>query len=815
MLLNYKKILPHLVVFVFFGVISMAYFTPLLKGKLISQPDIKQFIGSAKELMDFKKNTGQISYWTNSMFGGMPAYYIKASYDYNYISFVDRLFRFLQRPASYLFLSLIGFYLLMISMRIDYRVSIIGALFFAFTSYFFIILAAGHNSKAHAIAYIPPVIAGMLMVFRGNYKWGFLTTSLFLSLSFYSNHPQMTYYMFLLMGIYGIIEAIETVRKNKWKSFFISIGILVTALIISLGMNASRILTAQEYSKYSIRGKSELKKNERAKNQTSGLDRDYITQWSYGISESLNLLIPNLMGGSSNQDKKSKNNLRNELIKNQVPKKQATYLLNNIPMYWGMQPFVSGPAYQGAVVIFIFVLGLFLVKGKLKWWLSLGTLFSLMLAWGKNFPFLTNLFIDYFPLYNKFRAVSSILVIAGFTIPFLGVLALNRWFFVSGLERIKKKSLLRSILIVGGLIIVLLLFKGVLFSFESPIDSQLPFSLKQAIQQDRKSLFVMDAIRSLILVALVFIVLWLSLKGVLKTIYALVLIAVLGIFDLWNVDKRYLNDGNFSSIKKVIEPFKPSSIDKKILEDTAQYRVLNLSVNTMNDARTSYFHHSIGGYSGVKLKKFQEIYDQHISRGNRQVLNMFNTKYIIKDDEKGKQELFINSEANGNAWFVDSLQWVKTADEEIGLLESIDTKKTAIIRDIYSSKIQEIDPDRVSTRSIILKSYKPNHLTYSSTSKANGFAVFSEIYYPKGWEVFLDGKQVEHFSVNYILRGMNIPKGYHSIEFKFQPKAVAIGETISLSSYLIFLLISVMMLVPLIIRTKGIKPARFVNTLKK
>ena len=791
----YKNILPHVVVFLLFCVVSMAYFTPLLKGKLISQPDINQFIGGAKELLDFEKETGEWSYWTNSMFGGMPAYYIKAKYDHNYILLIDRLFRFLPRPASYLFLSLFGFYFLMITMRINYKVACIGAFLFAFTSYFFIILAAGHNSKAHVIAYIPLTVAGILMVFRGNYKWGFLATSLFLSLSIYANHPQMTYYMFLLLGVYGIIELIETIRKKKWKHLFLSTGVLVPALILSLGMNAPRILTAQEYSKYSIRGQSELAKK-KDENQTSGLDRDYITQWSYGISESLNLLIPNLMGGSSHEDTKVKKNLRNKLIKNQVPADQAMYLAQVIPTYWGTQPFVAGPAYQGAVVFFLFVLGLFLVKGKFRLWLAFGTLLSLMLAWGKNFPVLTNLFIDYFPLYNKFRAVSSILIIAEFTVPFLAVLALDRWFFGSELERIKKKSLLRAVQIVGGLIFALLLFKKVLFSFESPIDGQLPNFLKNVIQEYRKSLFVTDAIRSLVLVVLVFVVLWLSVKGVLKTIYALILIAALGIFDLWNVDKRYLNDDNFSSPKKVIEPFQSSIIDKKILEDTSQYRVLNLSVSTMNDASTSYFHHSMGGYSGVKLRKFQELYDAYIAKGSREVLNMFNTKYIIANNEKGEKGLSINSEANGNAWFIDSLRWAKTADEEIEALGTIDTKKTAVVRSIYQSKIGKIEQD--TTAAIYLTSYKPNHLTYRSTRKTDGFAVFSEVYYPKGWDVFLDGKQVEHFHVNYILRGMNVSKGDHKIEFKFEPKAVAIGERISLFSSLVFMLFGFMVFIPFV-----------------
>ena len=788
-----KKILPHLVVFILFCIIAMAYFTPLLKGKLISQPDINQFIGGAKELLDFEKETGEWAYWTNSMFGGMPSYYIKAKFDHNYISSIDGLFRFLPRPASYLFLFLIGFYFLMITMGVNYRVACIGAIFFAFASYFFIILAAGHNSKAHAIAYIPPTVASILMIFRGNYKWGAVATSLFLSLSIYANHPQMTYYMFVLLGLYGIFELIEAIRKNKWRHLVLSTGVLALALILSLGVNAPRILTAKQYSQYSIRGPSELTKKE-DKNQTSGLDREYITQWSYGIMESFNILIPNLMGGSSHEPPKVKKNLLSELRKNQVPSSKATYLSQVIPTYWGTQPFVAGPAYQGSVVIFLFVLGLFLVKGKLRWWLALGTSLSLMLAWGKNFPFLTNLFIDYFPLYNKFRAVSSILIIAEFTIPFLGALALNQWFFGSDSKEVKRKSLLRSVAIVGGIILVFLLFKETLFHFESPIDKQLPDFLRRAIRQDRISLFTMDAFRSLVLVCLAFLVLWLSVKGVLKMIYALILIAVLGLYDLWNVDKRYLNDDNFKLPKKVIEPFTPSIIDNQILKDTSQYRVLNLTVSPMNDASTSYFHHSLGGYSGVKLKKFQEINEAFIAKGNRQVLNMFNTKYIIRTNEKGKQGLSINGQANGNAWFVDSIRWVKTADQEIKALKNTNTKKVAIVRNIYQSKIGELKPD--TTNVIKLKNYKPNSLTYRSTSNTDGFVVFSEVYYPKGWNVLLDGKQVEHFPVNYILRGMNVPKGSHTIEFKFEPKTVVVGEKISLFSFLGLMFIGIMAFIP-------------------
>jgi hypothetical protein len=778
--MNFNDAKPHILVLLLFVAISFIYFSPVLEGKMLDQHDIKTYKGMSKEIKDFRDNTGNEALWTNSMFSGMPAYQISVKYKKNLIQYVDKVLTLnLPRPVNLLFLYLVGFYILLLTLKIDYRIAFIGAIAFAFSSYFFIIIQAGHMSKAHAIAYFPMVVASVLYTYRGRVLLGGALTALTVALEIYTNHFQITYYLVLVLLIIALFQLYKDIKKNNLPDFFKRSTILILAAILAAGTSFTRLKTTSDYGKESTRGKSELTSN--IDNKTKGLDKDYATQWSYGIAESMTLLIPNFYGGSSSSSVLSLDDSKTiDFLKKFKNKKLANSLAQyKSSSYWGDQPIVSGPTYAGAIVVFLFI------------WLLLATIMSLMLAWGKNFMPLTDFFLDYFPAYNKFRAVSMILIIAEFTIPLLGFIALDKFLSSSIDVKEKRKPLKSAFYITGGITLIFALFPSVFLDFLSekdlnPIASGIvtPDGFLDALALDRSSLLSSDAWRSFIFIGLTFGLLMLYLKRTIKARYVILLIGVLVVCDMWNIDKRYLNEENFVRKSKIKIPYKPTQADNFILSDKdPNFRVFNTSVSTFNDASTSYFHKSIGGYHGAKLKRYQELIEFHISKGNMDVLNMLNTKYFISRD--GKPQL--NSSALGNAWFVNNINLVKNADDEIAALKEFDPINTAVIDTRFSNYI--IDSLNNFSSIIKLDTYKPNYLKYSSESLNDGIAIFSEIYYKNGWNAYIDGVKTDYFRANYVLRALKIPSGKHTIEFKFEPSVYSTGENISLASSLILFIL--------------------------
>ncbi|WP_407557160.1 YfhO family protein [Winogradskyella sp. 4-2091] len=805
-----KRILPHVLILIGFVVVALAYFSPVLQGKKINQSDIMHYIGMAQQQKEFAKTTGEETYWTNSAFGGMPTYQLGAKYPHNYIKKLDLALRFLPRPADYLFLYFIGFYILLIALKVDFKLAALGALAFGFSTYLIIILGVGHNSKAHAIAYMPLVLAGIVLAFRKKYILGFLLTTIALGLEIVANHFQMTYYLLLLVLVLGLAYLIDAFRKKALPHFFKSVGLLIVAAILAVGLNATGIMATQEYVKESARGQSDLTINtDGSLNETTtGLDKDYITEYSYGILESFNLYIPKFMGGGNYEDVGKDSETYEAYIRLGASPIEALDAARNAPMYWGNQPIVEAPAYVGAVIIFLFVLGLFLVKGRLKWWLVGGTILSLLLSYGKNLGFLTDFFIDYVPFYNKFRAVSSIQVILELCIPVLGIFALSRLFNDFQKDEEKLKALYYSVGITAGLALIFLLFKSTLFDFEGLRDDQYIGAYGQAfmdsIIKDRMALMSADTIRTLILVLLSAGTIFLFLKKKLSETLVVMVFAVLILFDLVSVDKKYVNNDDFVSAIKVDKPYQPNQADREILKDKSHFRVMDMSSDGQRmPAKAAYYHNSLMGYSAAKLGRVEELLDFHVYKNNMNVLNMLNTKYIIAE-EQNTIFPYTNNEANGNAWFVSKLKIVDDANQEILALDSLNTKTDAVMgRQEFQSfasslpvtqtkTISKYVFDLDSTASIKLLDFKPNYLKYQSDNKNDGLAVFSEIYYKQGWDAYIDGKLVPHFRVNYVLRALELPKGKHTIEFKFEPQVVATGSKVALTSsaVLVILLIA-------------------------
>ena len=784
-----KKVLPHFLVFVGFILLSIAYFSPVLKGKQIYQSDIKQYLGMSKQQTDFKASTGEETYWTNSAFGGMPTFQLGAKYPHNYIKKLDLALRFLPRPADYLFLYFIGFYILLLVLKVDYKLAALGALAFGFSTYLIIILGVGHNSKAHAIGYMPLVLSGIILTFRRKYIVGFLLTTVAMGLELVSNHPQMTYYLMLLVMILGIAYLVDAYNKKILPHYFKSVGILVVAVVLALGLNATSIMATKEYAAESTRSKSELTINPDGspKEASSGLSKEYITTYSYGILESFNLYISRITGGGNHEDVGKDSASYSFFIGQGVPALQAERYVKQTPTYWGSQPIVEAPAYVGAVVIFLFVFALFLVKGRLKWWLVGGTIFSLLLSYGKNLGFLTDFFIDYFPLYNKFRAVSSIQVILELCIPILAIFGLSRLFNNFEKDEEKLKALKYTIGITAGIAVLFLLSKSA-FNFVGANDGYYKQSYGQqfmdALRDDRKMLFTQDTLRTLVLVLLSAGTIFMFLRKKLSETLVIVAFAALILFDLVSVDRRYVNNDNFISALQVKKPYQANKADLEILKDTTHFRVFDITDGT---ARASYFHNSLGGYHAAKLKRYNELFDFHISRNNMNVLNMLNTKYIIAEEE-GDIFPFTNTDANGNAWFVEELEEVQTANQEIKALDSLNTARKAVYlktQNIAANNEFQVD----SLANITLKEYKPNYIKYESNNENPGFAVFSEVYYNKGWNAYINGNLEKHYQVDYVLRGMEVPAGKNTIEFKFEPVVIQTGSSIALASSILFGLI--------------------------
>ncbi|QBA64281.1 YfhO family protein [Muriicola soli] len=789
----FKSFFTHFFTITFFMVVALAYFHPVLQGKVIFQSDIMQYTGMAKEQNDFRKSYDEEPYWTNGAFGGMPTYQLGANYPNNYIKKIDKVLRFLPRPADYLFLYFLGFYILLSCMKIDYKLAVVGALAFGFSTYLIIILGVGHNAKAHAIAYLPAILGGILLSFRKKYFWGFVLTALAMALEINANHYQMTYYFMLLVLVVGLVVLIDSIKKKALLSYFKAVGVLFMAVLLGIAVNATALMATKEYADWSTRGTSELTVNPDGSPKVSaqGLSRDYITEYSYGLAESLNLFVPRLFGGSNNEDLGTKSKAYDYLTEQGVPRSKALEFASGLPLYWGSQPIVAGPAYVGAILVFLFILGLFLVKGRTKWWLLGGVILSLMLSWGKNFGLLTDFMIDYFPLYNKFRAVSSIQIVLELCVPILGVLAIAELLNSRWSREEKLKALKLSFFICAAIGVGLLLAKGI-FNFNGLNDEvyQRYFGdeVLTMIKRDREAVYINDTLRSLVFVLLTAVLLWFFIKDKIKERIMLVFLAVLICVDLVGVALRYVDQDDFVSKRRMNQPFQISNTDKQILEDTTVYRVYDTSEG-LNGARTSYFHKSIGGYHAAKPAVIQDLFDYHIYRNNRQVLNMLNVKYVIQQNEEGQKVASINPEAQGNAWFVDLLLPVRTADEEIMALDSVNLDSEAVFNRSDFPLVNQFRYEVDSTSMVRLVNYQPNQLEYRSENDHEGVVVFSELYYPLGWNAYLDGKKVSHFRVNYGLRALEVPSGNHKIKFKFEPEVIARGSMITNISSILFAVI--------------------------
>lgn len=795
--LDLKKVYPILAGIAIFLIVTLFYFSPLLEGKRLFQSDVVHHQGAAKELIDYRNQTGEEALWTNSMFGGMPAYQISVKYTANLIRHFDRLFQlYLPGPANLVFLYFIGFFILLLVMKVDPWLSIAGAIAFGLSSFFFQVIDAGHNSQAHAIGYMAPALAGIILTFRKQYIWGGIMTAFFLSLELLANHPQITYYLMLIALVYGISEMVRAIREKEYFPFLKSVGVIFIAVLFAFLTNITSLWATYEYGKYTIRGATELSSEK--ENRTTGLDRDYVTQWSYGKAETFTLLFPSVYGGSSSLKVSTNSKVADAMRANSVDESNIRQFLESPAgfMYWGNQPFTSGPVYVGAIICFLFLLGLFIVKGNLKWWLLFITVLSILLAWGHNFMAFTNFFLDYLPGYNKFRAVTMTLVIAEFAMPLLAILALKEIYDNPKDKDRIFKGVKYATIILGGLALIFAAVPDMFFNFIGPNDKmfqeqyQFPEWLIQGIRDERLAMFRLDAIRALVFILLTAGLVWAVLFNKLKKQFVPFILLALILTDMVIVNKRYTNNESFVSGTKVEKPYEPTAIDQQILQDTTlDYRVFNASVNTFNDASTSFFHKSIGGYHGAKLRRYQELIDHQIANNNFEVLNMLNTRYIIYRGQNREPVVQFNPEACGNAWFVKDYKLVNNPDEEIKALDKFHPKDTAIIDQQFKDLLSTYKAGRDSLDEIKLIDYKPNQLTYTYSTKNPGLAVFAEIYYPKGWNVTIDGQPAQHFRANYVLRAMVLPAGQHKVEFKFQPAAYYTGEKISFASSLLLLLL--------------------------
>ncbi|MBN2165253.1 MAG: YfhO family protein [Marinilabiliaceae bacterium] len=824
-----KKKLPYIIAIAAAIIISYVYFSPLLENKKLYEHDRLASRGALEESSKYYSNTGEVTHWSNSMFGGMPNITFWAKLSGNVAKDIRRLEKMIfAYPASFLIILILGSFFCLLLFGVNPWLSLVGALLYSFGSHFFILVGAGHMAKLWALAYMTPLIGAIYYTFHKNKLMGAVITALFLSLEIASEHPQINYYIFICILIFGIVELFFAIKQKNGKNIIISVLYLLLPMLIGVGTNANYMIATKEYSQYSTRGQNELTVSD---NQgKTGLSKDYILGYSYDFSESLTAFIPRLKGGGMSEPLGENSELYG-LIEKFQGKAEAKKFVKNVPLYWGSQPIVSGPFYFGAITIFLFVLGLFVVKGNVKWWLVGVVIISFLLSLGKYLPSISNFAIDYFPLYNKFRDVKNIVFIQSFAMWLLGILALKEMFQDKKLE-IKQhiKGLKYASIITGGIALILAMIPTIIGSFTGEVDTQLassgwPQQLLDALRNDRISVARADSFRSLIFVLLTAGVIWGVLKNKLKISYAIVIGILLVLIDLWPVNKRYLNNDNFVANRKAEVPFTPSLADKEILKDKSiDYRVLNIAVNPWNDASTSYFHKSIGGYSGAKINRYQDMIEHHLSPEIQQLssrlrtvktqagidsvfiglnsINMLNTKYIIYNP--GNPPL-TNIHALGNAWFVNSYIIVPDANAEIAQVGKVDVERTAIV----DKRFEKMLPSSIiadSSATIKLQSYAPNKLIYKTNSLTDQLAVFSEIYYPKGWTVKIDGEQADHFRVNYILRAMMVPSGNHEITFEFDPISYKIGNTISyVSSILLLLAIAGVVVVELIKRKQGKK----------
>jgi hypothetical protein len=763
---------PYIMALVTFAVITLIFFGPvILDDKVLPQGDINQYQGMSKEISDFRAKTHEEPLWTNSMFGGMPAFQVSTFYRGNLAQYIVKALGMgSDNYESYLFIAMLGFYLLLLSLQVDAWLAIAGAIAYALATYNIIILEAGHNSKMHAISLLPYVVAGFMLLWRKKYLLGAAVSALGFSMLIYANHMQIAYYLFITMLIAGVVFLVFTIRDKDFKHYILAFGIFAGCGVLGVVSNLSLLWTTYEYGNVTIRGKSDLTTNTQSK---GGLDRDYAFGWSYGKLELMDLLIPNFMGGSSNQ-------LMDEDSKTVQAIHGQTRIL---PTYWGDQPFTSGPAYLGALMLFLFVLGLVIVDGPFKWWLGIATFLGMILATGHNFPIFNDPFFDYFPGYNKFRTVTMALIICQFTVPLLGILAVNRVLN----KEVPKERVINGIYIAGGitggLCLIFLLFGSALLGFSGGSDKQLQAELISYLKEDRLSLLRGDALWSLILVLIGAGTVWALVQEKLSKSIAVGILIVACLFDYIHVGKRFINSEVFTDQKEDQLKFAKSPADETISQDQSlDYRVFNTTVNTFNDASTSYYHKSVGGYHAAKLRRYQELIENQISKGNMAVLDMLNTKYIIQKGQNGMPVAGQNPGACGNAWFVDKVQLVDNADAEMKALDKFDPLQTAFVDKKFADDLKGYDGGKDTSSKIRLISYAPNDLVYEYSAPKNQVAVFSEIYYQPGWKATVDDKELPIMRANYVLRAIQLPAGSHKVEMKFQPKSYYTGEAVSLAS---------------------------------
>ncbi len=836
-----NKYLPHITAIVAFLVLTFSYLYPVLQGKTIFGGDTQSYVGMSREAVEFNKTHNEPTLWTGSMFGGMPTYQISMSEPASLVRYIDTCLRVLPGPTYQVFLYLVGFYILLLAFGVNPWVAIGGAIAFAFGSYNLIIIVAGHNTKAVAIAYMAPIVASVYYAFKDG-TWrnriiGASMLALFLGLGVYANHVQIIYYTLFIVICFGISELVFAIRERCLKSFLTTIGILVIGAVFAVGMNATRLITTQEYVKATMRGDSNGLTSKGG--ESHGLDKDYITGWSYGVGESLTLLIPDFRGGASygklTQEshtadaiaqmtgyRKSANGLtasqqhRIDRVMEKdarafTPKNLAEFMYTfNLPLYWGDQPFTAGPVYVGAIICFLFVLGCIIVPARQKWWLIAAALLGLLLSWGRNFMPLTDFFIDYVPMYNKFRTVSMTLTITCLAMCILALLALKEFLSDELDTHTRLKSLAISAGVTGGLCLIFWLFPSIAGSFISPQDAQLTDSyafLQETLPLDRADLLSSDALRSLIFILCAALTLFVYAKGKINVFATAVMLVILFTADMVPVAHRYLNAANFVEKSSVESPFNPSFADRYILSDSSQsFRVLDMTVDIFNSSKPSYFHKTVGGYSAVKLRRYQELIDLQLAPelekftqnlrmvtseaglnrvfANTPILNMMNTRYVILS---GASLPIMNNYAYGNAWLVDSVRIADTPDEEMDLLDDVDLLSTIVVDKSLKDSVKSLNfnPDGAV---IQLIKYEPNCLEYSFSSEREQLAVFSEIFYYKGWKAYIDDKEAPFFRADYLLRAMNLKPGNYKITFRFEPSSYIIGKNIAIISSILLTL---------------------------
>ncbi len=796
-----RSTLTTLLSLLIFAAISWAYFYPDdVTGNVLRQHDVSQGVANGQEVSVFKAETGEVSHWTNSLFSGMPTFQITPSYDStSMLSWVNQILGLgFPSPVNLVFIMMVGFFLLMLSFKVKWYIAVMGAIAYAFSSYFFILIGAGHIWKYVTLAYIPPTIAGIVWAYRGRIITGSAIAALFAALQISWNHVQMTYYFLFVIVAIAVAYLITAINEKTTKQWLKATGALAIAAVLAVAANAPNLYNTYKYSKETMRGGHSELATASSTSTKGGLDKDYITAWSYGKAETFTLLVPNVAGGATIKPEKGQNRLlamsetkqAQEMIAAGQISAQDAQVLSQLPQYFGDQPMTNGPVYVGALIFALFLVGCCTIKGPLKWSLLIVTIFTVMLSWGHNMMWLTDLMIDYFPMYNKFRTVSSILVVAEFIIPLFAMLALHQMLTEPDWFSRHRKAFLGS---MGACLAICLFIYLVpdMFSLYSESEyqqyiasgvmQQYP-SLFAAIEAIRQAVISADAIRSFIILLFGFVAIYLFLTKKIKAEYAVLAVAVITLVDLYTINKRYLNTDSFTTPVSNVAHFEPRPVDKQILADTAQnYRVLDQS--RFGDAMPSYFHKHIGGYHAAKLTRYQDLIDHQISKGNAEVINMLNTKYLIVND----QQSYENADALGNAWFVDTLNYVSTPNEEMATLSTIHTATQAVADKKFESVLGNAQP-KCEGDTIFETTYAPNRLTYSANSKNGGVAVFSEIYFPWGWTATIDGQNAEIGRVNYVLRALNIPAGKHTIEFRFEPQSVTIADNIaSVAIILIYL----------------------------